>query len=116
MYAPLAASFFHDILNPLGYCATAGSRAAVSGCRGYNFWSGIGSDFGQLTLLTAVIGLGIASWRRHNCEVGGCWRLCWHHTAAGDHVCKRHHPVGPKTHEQVLDDHHAAVEASADRS
>lgn len=62
----------------------------------YGFWSGIGSDFGELTVLAAVLGL----FRRHNCHVRGCWRLGRHllaDEAAGVEyrVCARHHPRAP---------------------
>lgn len=73
---------------------------------GYNFVSGIGSDIGEIT----VVGLGVAWLHHHNCHVAGCWRLHWRPTAAGDLVCRRHHPEKQKTHEQILDDHHAALE------
>jgi hypothetical protein len=57
--------------------------------RGYEFWSGIGSDIGELTLLTAFI-----IWiRQRNCHVNRCWRLAWHtHPEHGHPVCRHHHP------------------------
>ena len=42
--------------------------------KGYQFWSGIGSDIGEVTL----IGLAMVWWRHHNCHVYRCWRLSWH--------------------------------------
>jgi hypothetical protein len=67
----------------------------------YLAWSGAGSDLGEV----AIIG-GLASiCRRHNCEVHGCWRLGRHATAAGHHVCRRHHPDGPLSHQDVLAAH-----------
>jgi hypothetical protein len=56
---------------------------------GYQFWSGIGSDLGELTLIGAI-----AAWyRMHNCHVNRCWRLSWHpHPDHGHPVCRRHHP------------------------
>jgi hypothetical protein len=56
---------------------------------GYQFWSGIGSDVGELTLLTAFV-----LWlRQRNCHVYRCWRLSWHpHPGHGHPVCKHHHP------------------------
>ena len=57
---------------------------------GYNFWSGIGSDFGEVTILIAVL----AWWKHHNCQVKGCWRIHVRTpTEAGHFVCKRHHPA-----------------------
>jgi hypothetical protein len=57
--------------------------------QGYQFWSGIGSDIGEITL----IGLGFAWLHHHNCYERGCWRVQWHpHPVHGHPVCKRHHP------------------------
>lgn len=62
---------------------------------GYQFWSGIGSDFQELTLFLVIGGL-YAFLRRHNCHVKGCWRLAWHPSAdhLGHPVCRHHHPHG----------------------
>jgi len=55
---------------------------------GYQFWSGIGSDIGEITLLGALI----AVWSKHNCHVHRCWRLSWHPSKKyGGHVVCRHH-------------------------
>ncbi|MHB8691766.1 MAG: hypothetical protein ACYDHH_11005 [Solirubrobacteraceae bacterium] len=76
---------------------------------GYNFWSGIGSDFGEVTIIIAVL----AWWRHHNCQVKGCWRIHLHLPTAGGHlVCKRHHPAheGDRLSvEQVAAAHHAGL-------
>ena len=57
--------------------------------KGYQFWSGIGSDVGEVTL----IGLVMVWWRHHNCHVYRCWRLSWHpHPDNGHPVCRHHHP------------------------
>lgn len=58
---------------------------------GYQFWSGIGSDFGELTLLTALV---VFLYHR-NCHEHGCWRLSWHPDADGHPACKRHHVEHP---------------------
>lgn len=59
---------------------------------GYQFWSGIGSDIGEI----AIVGGAIAIYRRHNCHVHRCWRLSWHaHPDHGHPVCRRHHPDHP---------------------
>jgi hypothetical protein len=59
---------------------------------GYEWWSGAGSDLGELTLL----GLAIAFWHQHNCHIKGCWRLQWHaHPDHGHPCCKKHHPDDP---------------------
>lgn len=55
----------------------------------YNFWSGFGSDVGEVTLIGAVI----ATARHKNCHVHRCWRLGRHPVADGLYrVCARHHP------------------------
>ena len=57
---------------------------------GYNFWSGIGSDIGEITIVIAVF----AWWKHRNCQVKGCWRIhLTNPTEAGHYVCKRHHPA-----------------------
>jgi hypothetical protein len=75
----------------------------VSG-RWYAWWSGVGSDLGELAIIGGMIGL----YRRHTCEVAGCWRLARHQTAAGHQVCKRHHPRGAPTAKQIALEHRLA--------
>lgn len=61
--------------------------------QGYQFWSGIASDAGELTLITGIAMLLATFWRHHNCHVHRCPRLSWHpHPAHGHPVCRRHHP------------------------
>lgn len=94
--------------HPLGYCATAGSTKAVVGCKGYNFWSGIFSDVGEITLL----GGAIAAYRKFNCGAPGCLRIGKHPTADGlHHLCKKHHPDIPDsghTLAEIHESHRAA--------
>jgi hypothetical protein len=71
----------------------------------YNFASGSGSDIGEFAIAGSVVGMV----RRCNCEVKGCWRLGRHATAAGHGVCRRHHPDGHLTAEQVEAAHRAAL-------
>ena len=52
----------------------------------YGFWSGFGSDLGEVTLLAAVLGV----YHRHNCHTKGCWRI-GRHVVAGTPWCNRHH-------------------------
>lgn len=54
---------------------------------GYQFWSGIGSDLGEITLLAAIIGL----YRHRNCHVSGCWRLGHQDPEHGFPACRHHH-------------------------
>ncbi len=57
--------------------------------RGYQFWSGIGSDLGELT----IIGAAVVFLRHRNCHIHRCWRLQWHVDPAHGHpVCRHHHP------------------------
>jgi len=70
----------------------------------YGFWSGVGSDIGEV----GIIG-GVATLVRHrNCEVHGCLRLGRHTTAAGHHVCRRHNPDGSPSAADVTAAHHDA--------
>lgn len=50
----------------------------------YLFWSGIGSDLGEITLLGAIVGMA----RHKNCHVQGCWRLG--HPHEGVVRCRKH--------------------------
>lgn len=55
---------------------------------GYQFWSGIGSDFGEVFLVGAAWTL----IRKHNCHVKGCPSIVTHldpHVHAP--ACRRHH-------------------------
>jgi hypothetical protein len=52
----------------------------------YAFWSGFGSDLGEVALLGAVYGLV----RKHNCHQVRCWRI-GRHTVDGTPWCNRHH-------------------------
>jgi hypothetical protein len=76
----------------------------------YAFWSGFGSDLGEITLLGAVIAL----LRHGNCEVRGCWRLGRHATAARHKVCRRHHPGDHLTAEDVHAAHEAAKQTESE--
>ena len=57
---------------------------------GYQFWSGIGSDFGELTIITG----GVLLFRHRNCHVKGCWRLGHTDPEHGHPACRRHHSRG----------------------
>ena len=76
----------------------------------YNFWSGIGSDIGEVTLITAV-GIGVYTGvRKVNCHSKRCWRI-GHHALEGTPCifCRHHHPSVPNggaTHEHILNEHH----------
>jgi hypothetical protein len=69
-----------------------------------SFFGDFGSDIGELAIVGGLIGLV----RQHNCEVKGCVRLGRHQTAANHRVCKKHHPEGAPSADDVLDAHNAA--------
>lgn len=77
--------------------------------RYYNFWSGIGSDLGEATLVSAV-GIGVYTGvRKVNCHTKGCWRI-GHHALEGTPyiLCRHHHPgvpTGGASHERILEEH-----------
>jgi hypothetical protein len=56
----------------------------------YGFWSGFGSDLGELAAVGVLL-------RRFNCHVRGCWRLGRHRLPGTSYViCHRHHPDHPR--------------------
>lgn len=61
----------------------------------YLFWSGMGANFGELSLVAAIVG----AYRHKKCDVKGCWRLQWREYVDADGVkhlwCKKHHPTRP---------------------
>jgi hypothetical protein len=58
--------------------------------RWYAFWSGPGSDIGEL----AIIGGMITLYRKHACHEPRCWRI-GHHPVPGTPymACRKHHPA-----------------------
>ena len=75
----------------------------------YNFWSGIGSDLGEATLISAV-GIGVYTGvRRVNCHTKGCWRIGKHRLDGTPYVlCRHHHPGVPSkgaSHQHILEQH-----------
>ena len=71
----------------------------------YDAWSGCSPALLTSTTITAGI---LTFARRRNCEVRGCWRLGRHQTAAGHLVCRRHHPAGHLTAQDVRAAHEEA--------
>jgi hypothetical protein len=53
----------------------------------YGFWSGFGSDLGEIALLAAVLGF----FRHHNCHRKGCWRLGHPDPEHNWPACRVHH-------------------------
>lgn len=71
----------------------------------YNFWSGFGSDLGELTIVTGIV-MGL---RHVNCHERGCWRLGHTVPESGIRACHKHHPTDPrkKRNGSVADMHEA---------
>lgn len=61
-------------------------------CGGYWFWSGLGSDISEVTL----IGMAVALLRHRNCHAKGCWRLGHIDPEHGHPACRRHHSQADK--------------------
>lgn len=99
-------SVWHWFLN------VTGTHPSGSG-EWYNFWSGFGSDIGEI----AIIGSLITIVRHQNCAVKGCLRFGRHEydmDGVKHKVCRTHHPGIDETHRltgQELADHFAAHQA-----
>ena len=83
----------------------------------YNFWSGIGSDIGEVTLISAV-GIGVYTGvRKVNCHSKRCWRIGHHQLEGTPYIlCRHHHPGVPNggaTHEHILNEHRKHMVAKA---
>jgi len=67
--------------------------------RGYQFWSGIGSDFSEITTPVAIVVGMVTAWltirkflhTHFECHVDGCSRLGFHELEH-HRVCWQHHP------------------------
>ena len=104
---------FGWLVHPLGSCV--GNAALVSRCKGYNFWSGIGSDLGEATLISAV-GIGVYTGvRKVNCHTKGCWRIGKHDLDGTPYIlCRHHHPGVPSkgaSHAHILEQPRRWVES-----
>jgi hypothetical protein len=62
-----------------------GSSNTSGSPKNYNFWSGIGSDMGEVALFGAVLG----AYHKHNCHQRHCWRI-GKHTVDGTPWCTKH--------------------------
>ena len=72
----------HDLLHPLEGL-------------GYAFWSGIGSDFGQVTLITGLLVAAFRYRKQHECHVEApvnCRRFGRPVPGTGHVACRLHHP------------------------
>lgn len=75
----------------------------------YGFWSGFGSDLGELGILGAVL----QAARHRNCHVKGCWRLGRSVDGTPYLACHIHHPQhdGESRNVSVETIHQASSEA-----
>ncbi len=56
----------------------------------YNWWSGAGSDFGELAIVAGLVSI----YRKHNCSTRWCWRVGRYPVLGTPFTtCKKHHPV-----------------------
>lgn len=56
----------------------------------YGFWSGFGSDIGEIAILGALV----QATRHANCHQKGCWRVGLHRVGDSPYrVCHHHHPA-----------------------
>jgi hypothetical protein len=86
--------------HPLGQCTPASSNAHIAAheivrCKSYNLWSGIVSDIGEITLVTAALTLIFTMFRAHNCSVSSprfCWRFGHPVVGTSFKACTKHHP------------------------
>jgi hypothetical protein len=67
----------------------------------YGFWSGFGSDLGELAIVGGLVSL----YWRHNCHVKRCWRI-GRLPAGGFLVCHKHHPTGAPDANEVIEKEH----------
>lgn len=76
----------------------------------YNFWSGFGSDLGEVTLLSVLLTFGAAWYHKHNCHTENCWRIGLHQIVGGTYtVCRRcHNKITGHPHRKLSIDHLAA--------
>jgi hypothetical protein len=69
----------------------------------YLFWSGAGSDLGEIAILGAILG----AWHRVNCHVKGCWRIGRQHVEGTTYVtCRKHHPEDKPTASHICERYH----------
>lgn len=89
-----------DILRHLWWWFEVHTGTVNEGGPYYGFFSGFGSDLGEVAIIGAVIGLV----HHHNCHVKGCWRPGLHHVEGTPYVtCKTHHPAIDHTQKVTAD-------------
>ena len=77
-----------------------GTNIPEGGSKWYNFWSGFGSDLGELVIIGSLVGL----YKHHNCHVKGCWRIGRHPVDGTPYItCHKH--ATPAIHQQLHKKH-----------
>lgn len=56
----------------------------------YGFWSGFGSDIGEISIVGGMVTIVLGLLHKTNCHHAGCWRIGRHHVD-GTPWCNRHH-------------------------
>jgi hypothetical protein len=75
----------------LGYWAQVHTGTVNEPGPYYGFFSGFGSDLGEVVLIGGVATLVVGLWHKFNCHNEKCWRLGLHHVAGGQYVvCRKH--------------------------
>ena len=86
--------WWHPLQHWLAYMT--GSLNSSGTPPNYNFWSGFGSDLGEVT----IVGGMLAIYRKHNCHSRWCWRFGHHDftdeaTGLTFRLCRKCHPAHP---------------------
>ena len=90
----LISQFWHWLLN------VTGTNIPTNGSKWYNFWSGFGSDLGEVVIIGSLIGL----YKHHNCPVKGCWRIGRHQVDGTPYkTCHKHATV--EVHKRLHKEH-----------
>lgn len=76
----------------LGYWAQVHTGTVDEPGPYYGFFSGFGSDLGEVVLIGGVATVVAGMWHKFNCHNEKCWRIGLHHVAGGQYVvCRKHH-------------------------
>lgn len=91
--------WFYELFHPLNHY-------------GYQFWSGIGSDFGELTLITAVLTSTVVGYRtykkRTECHVTECQNHGHRVHGTPYYACHEHHPMAVHAEGEPISAKHIA--------
>lgn len=76
----------------LGYWAQVHTGTVNEPGPYYGFFSGFGSDLGEVVLIGGVVTVIAGMWHKFNCHNEKCLRIGLHHVAGGQYVvCRKHH-------------------------